>query len=104
MKNKVVTVHQALMKNDPGKYKRVLDLQSPADIKARGAEIENLQKELDNSLKEVQQLKELQVELDDVLDRTKKQLDDAKKEIQKLKEDRKGARKKIQKLKEEKVK
>ena len=104
MKNKVVTVHQALTEKDPGKYKRILDLQSPADIKARGAEIEDLRNKLDSSEKLVHELKELQFATNKELDQAKEALDDAVSQIQKLKEDRKEARKKIQKLKEEKAK
>jgi len=101
---KSITVHEALIEKDPGKYKRILDLQSPTEIRAKGAELEKLQEELDNSRKEVDELKGMQLGLDKELAQVKDKLIDAEKEIQKLKEDRKETNKKIMKLREKKKK
>lgn len=104
MGGKVITVHEALIRKDPRKYEKILDLRSATDIKAAGVEAEGLKKELDDSRKEVEELKGFRLELDKELDKVKDKLIDAGKEIQKLKEDRKEANKKIMKLKEKKKK
>lgn len=74
----VVTVHGALLKKDPEKYKKILDLE-------KKPEDEGLSKKLEKANKEIYELKEVLKERDKAIEFFEKEVEKLEKELRKKK-------------------